>query len=146
MTRALLSLFACVIGIAGIMGCGDGEADRRERAMEGARTWANENTELVIGEATELITSAVPGATLLSDLIAEQIVNQLSWEFSGVAVASESVYRVRATVSVRVNLDLPVVGEKAYGASLPFDLEVDGDTGEVTKWSVGFDDAWVGEE
>ena len=145
MTRIAL-LFVCLIaGIMGV-GCGDNEAERQERAIEAARAWAGENTDLVVGEATEPITNAIPGATLLSGVIADQIVNQLSWEFSEPEKASESLYRVRATVSVRVNLDLPVVGERAYRASLPFDLEVEADMGEVAKWSVGFDDVWVGEE
>ena len=145
MTRVALLFVCLIIGIMSV-GCGDSEANRQARALEAASAWADENTDLVVGETVDLITSAVPGASLLSDLIAEQIVDQLSWEFSAPALASESVYRIRATVSVRVNLDLPVVGEKAYRASLPFDLEVDTDTGEVAKWSVGFDDVRVGEE
>ena len=137
-------LLVCLV--IGLLGWGDGEAERRERALETARVWAGENTSIVVSEATELITSGVPAASLFSDIIANQIVNQLSWNFSEPENASGSAYKVRATISTRVSLTLPAVGSKTYRASLPFDLEVGTDASTVSKWSVGLDDAAVAEE
>ena len=44
-----------------------------------------------------------------------------------------------------LEIDLPLVGEKAYSASVPFDLEIDVNARTVLDWSVDFDSAKVEE-
>ena len=78
-------------------------------------------------------------------MIAEQVVKLLTWEFSAPVKTGEGGYAVLATVSTSVELDLPVVGEKGYKASLPFNLQVDAEVGEVTGWSPDISQADVSE-
>ena len=134
-----------VVSLTCILACGGGEAEEKARALETARGWAEENTQTVVSEVVAFIASGIPGASLLDDLIAEQVVKLLTWEFSDPVKTGEGSYAVLATVSTSVELDLPVVGEKGYKASLPFNLRVDADAGEVTGWSPDVSQADVSE-
>ncbi len=129
-----------------ILGCGDGEAERKTQALNTAQSWAEESTDTVITEIVKLVTSGVPGASLFTEVIADQIVDQLSWDFSEPVEVTESLFAVSATVSTQASLDLPIVGSKTYEAKLPFDLQVDVNTGSVAVWSVDFDNGVVGEK
>ena len=106
------------ISLIFIMGCGDSEAEEKVQALEAARNWANENTQVVVSEVVAFIASGIPGPSLLDDLIAEQVIKLLSWEFSEPEETGEGIHAVLATVSTSVELDLPVVGEKKYKALL----------------------------
>ena len=99
----------------------------------------------VVSEVVAFIASGIPGASLLDGVIAEQVVKLLTWEFSDPVKTGDENYSVLATVSTSVELDLPVVGEKGYKASLPFNLRVDAGTGEVTGWSPDVSQADVSE-
>ena len=93
-----------------------------------------------------LVTNDVPGSSLLSGVIAEQIVGQLAWVYSDPVNTTGNIYLVSATVSTQATLELPIVGSKTYEARLPFNLEVDIDAGSVVQWSADFDRASVGEK
>ena len=134
-----------LVSLMCIVGCGGGEAEEKAQALETARGWAEENTQTVVSEVVAFIASGITGASLLDDLIAEQVVKLLTWEFSDPVKAGEGSYAVLATVSTSVELDLPVVGERGYEASLPFNLRVDADAGEVTGWSAEVSQADVSE-
>ena len=136
------------ISLIFIMGCGDSEAEEKVQALEAARNWANENTQVVVSEVVAFIASGIPGPSLLDDLIAEQVIKLLSCEFSEPEETGEGIHAVLATVSTSVELGLPVVGEKKYKALLPFNLRVDadaGDAGEVVQWSADITEADVSE-
>ena len=94
----------------------------------------------------ELVTIGVPGASLFDEVIADQIVDQLSWDFSEPVKTAEGMYEIPATVSTQASLDLPLVGTKTYEASLPFYLQVDLNVGSVADWSVDLDNAELGEK
>ena len=134
-----------LVSLTCILACGDSESEEKARALETARGWAEENTQTVVYEVVAFIASGIPGASLLDDVIAEQVVKLLTWEFSDPVKTGEGDYAVLATVSTSVELDLPVVGEKGYRASLPFNLRVDVDAGEVTGWSPDISQADVSE-
>ena len=137
-------LLTCFL-MMGMLGCGDGEAERKTQALNTARNWTETSTEPVIAEIVTLATDRVSGASLFSDLIADQIAQLLSWDYSEPVKSTESIYEVTATVSTQVTLDLPVLGSKTYGASLPYDLRVDVSTGSVVSWSADLTGASVGE-
>ena len=99
----------------------------------------------MIAEIVTLATDRVSGASLFSDLIADQIAQSLSWDYSEPVKTTENIYEVTATVSTQVSLDLPLLGSKTYKASLPFDLQVDVSTGSVVRWSADLTGASVGE-
>ena len=140
----ILVLLTCFL-MMGILGCGDGEAERKTQALNTARNWTETSTEPVIAEIVTLATDRVSGASLFSDLIADQIAQSLSWDYSEPVKTTENIYEVTATVSTQVSLDLPLLGSKTYKASLPFDLQVDVSTGSVVRWSADLTGASVGE-
>ena len=113
--------------------------------MSTAQNWAEDSTDMVVAEVVTLVTSEVTGASLFSGIIASQIADLLSWEFSEPVNATEQIYEIDATVSTRISLDLPLLGTKTYEARLPIDLQVDVSTGSVAKWSADFANASVGE-
>ncbi len=144
----MVALLTCIL-VVGILGCGDSEEERKTQALNAAQSWAEEtteNTELVIAEIVTLVTNDVPGAYLLSGVIAEQIVEQLAWNYSEPVKTTENLYTVSATVSAQATLDFPLIGSKTYAARLPIDLEVDVSTGSVSEWSADLDNASVGEK
>ena len=138
----------CCLMLIAVLGCGDSEAEKKEQALNAARSWAEdttENSKLVIAEIVTLVTSDIPGASLFSGVIADQIAGLLSWEYSEPVNTTGDFYELTATVSTQATLDLPLIGSKTYEAKLPFDLTVDLGTGTVTDWSADFDSAKVGE-
>ena len=134
----------CVL-VVSILGCGDGEAERKTQALSAAKSWAENSTETVVDEVVTLVTSGVPAASLFNDIIASQIQDALSWDFSEPVKMDEGIYEVTATVSTQASSDLPLLGSKTYEAKLPFHLQVNVNTGSVTDWSVDLDNASVGE-
>ena len=146
--RASIMRAAAIVALVSltcILACGGGESEEKARALEAAQSWAEENTQTVASEVVAFIASGIPGASLLDGVIAEQVVKLLTWEFSDPVKTGDENYSVLATVSTSVELDLPVVGEKGYKASLPFNLRVDAGTGEVTGWSPDVSQADVSE-
>ena len=141
----ILVLLTCFLMMMGILGCGDSEAERKLQATNTARNWTETSTEPVIAEIVTLATDRVSGASLFSDLIADQIAQLLSWDLSEPVKTTDNIYEVTATVSTQVTLDLPLLGSKTYGASLPYNLRVDVSTASVVSWSADLTGASVGE-
>ena len=141
-------LLVCLIMVMGTLACGgdDTEAEKA-RALNAARQWVDGSTEAVVDAIVTLVVGRVPGANLLSSVIAGQIDDRVTWSYSEpVDTSDDNVYGVTATVSTEVEFDLPLLGPKTYEAKLPFDLHVDVDDGEVTRWSANLDGASVGEK
>ena len=142
--RRLVVLFICFL-VMGILGCGDGEAERKTQALNAAHSWTETTTETIITEIVTLVTKNVPGASLFDTVIADQIAGRLSWDYSDPVKMAENIYGVTATVSTKASLDLPLLGSKTYEAKLPFDLQVDVSTGSIVRWSPDITSASVGE-
>ena len=147
MTKSRIAvILACVVAIALMgSGCGDSEADRKVQALNAARAWTATEPEEIIAPIVDLVTSGIPGASLFSGLIAEQVADQLAWRYSDPVKTSDQIYTVVATASAQATVDIPLVGEKSYGASLPFNLQVDIGIGMVTQWSPDLGGGAVGE-
>ncbi len=141
---AVILVCLLVIALMG-SGCGDSEADRKAQALTAARAWTATEPEKVITPMVSLVTSAIPGSSLFSGVIAEQITDQLTWDFSDPSKVSDNMYTVVATASAQATLDIPLVGKKTYGASLPFNLQVDIGTGTVAQWSPNLAEGSIGE-
>ena len=140
----ILVLLTCLV-LLSVSGCGDSEAERKAQALNTAQNWAENSTDTVIGEIVALVTSGIPGASLLSGIIASEIADLLSWEYSEPVKTTDAIYEVTATVSTQMSLDLPLVGSKTYEARLPIDLEIDVSDGSVTEWSADTENSSVGE-
>ena len=144
MISRIVILLTCLLTI-GILACGESEEERKTKALNAAQTWAEGNTDTIVSEIVELVTSDVPGASLFSDVIADQIVDALSWDFPEPTVMTEDIYRVPAVVSTQISFVLPSLGRKTYQASLPFDLKIDVNASSVTEWSVDLRNADISE-
>lgn len=143
--RVVVAL-ACLLTI-GILGCGggDAEADAKAQALSTARTWTETEPEKLITPIVGIVTSGIPGSSLFSGLIAEQVADTLTWTLSEPVIVTGDIYKVIATASVETTLDIPLVGEKTYGVRLPFNLQVNSSTSTVTEWSPDLDSASLGE-
>ena len=64
----IVVLLTCLLAM-GILGCGDSEEERKTQALNAAESWTTESTETVISEIVTLVTSDVPGASLLSGVM-----------------------------------------------------------------------------
>ena len=140
----IVVILTCLL-VASILGCGDGEAERKTQALNAAQDWTQDSTDTVIEEVLNLVTSEIPGASLFTGIIASEIADLLSWEYSEPVKTTDAIYEVTATVSTQMSLDLPLVGSKTYEARLPIDLEIDVSDGSVTEWSADTGNSSVGE-
>ena len=78
--------------------------------------------------------------------MAEQIRDNLAWAYSAPRRAGEDRYRVTVTARVNLGIELPLLGDKSYAASLPFNLDVDTNTETAVRWSLDVLSATVGEQ
>ena len=124
------------LAFAVLAACGGGGKSDSEKALDVARQWVNDSTDLVAEEIVEFVIGEIPLVSgLASELLEDQIHKQLTWQFSEPAKASGSMYSVTATCLVSLEFSLPLLGTQAYAISLPFDLTIDVDKEEVTRYS-----------
>ena len=95
----------------------------------------------------ELIIGEVPiASSLASSVIADQIDDRLEWSYSEPVNESGKIYRVTATASAEPEFSVPLLGSRTYEVKLPFDLQVDVSSGEVTRWLPDLTEASVAEK
>ena len=146
MTRIYMVLVASLILTGVWAGCGDGKS-KEDIAVGVAREWVESSVELVSDFAAELIIADRPDLTQLAGaVIADQVRDRLSWTYSVPKAVGEDRYSVIATATADLKIDLPLLGEKAYSVSAPFNLKVDTSARAVSDWSMGFDSAKVEEK
>ncbi len=136
MTRitALLLTSMALVGLW--VGCGGGES-REDIATEVARGWVNTSIDQVSDATVELIIGENPSLTQLAGgVIAGEIRDNLSWTYSVPKRESEDRYSVTATAVADLKIDIPLLGDKAYSVSAPFNLEVDTKARTVSDWSL----------
>ena len=144
----LTALIFTVVAVA----CG-GEPDREAIAAEVATEWVEDNTEVVSELVVKLLfLSPTLGDTLgklpfaeslLARLVSDQMRENVGWSYSTPAQDREALYRVTATATLEVEIDLPVIGERPYAVTLPFQLLIDTDAKSVEEWAVDLEHAVV---
>ena len=82
--------------------------------------------------------------SLLARLVSDQMRDKVGWSYSTPAQDREALYRVTATAALEMDIDLPIVGERALAVTLPFHLLVDTDARAVEEWAVDLERAVVG--
>lgn len=141
MTKFFMILLASVALIGVWAGCGGGES-KEDISTKAAEEWVDSSIELVSAAAVELVIADRPALTQLAGgMIADQIRDNLFWTYSVPKEESEDRYSVTATAVAELEIDLPLLGKRAYSVSLPFDLEIDTDASAVSDWSIDFDSA-----
>ena len=124
---ALLATAAVLLGAA----CGG----PKDVALQVAQDWTDDSMEQIASESAELLVGEVP---LLKDLAASAIEGQIrekvSWGFATPIEKGNDRYEVVATASVAIDVDLPLLPDKSYDASLDFSLQVDVNEAKVASW------------
>ena len=123
---------AAVVGLAASAGCLNQESVASRTATE----WVTDNAEIVTEEFVRLTTREIAFArTLQRSELEHKIRDNVTWEFSNPACESEDECELLATAVVPIDVSLPFDGDKIYVVSLPFDLRVDTERREVTRWT-----------
>ncbi len=116
--------------------------------------WVEDSIDLVSVIMVELLIlspvlgdtlSKLPGAeTLVAGLVAEQVGDKIAWSYSAPVQDREELYRVTATAAMELEIDLPIIGVRAYAVTLPIHLLIDTATRTVEEWAVDLENAVVG--
>ena len=118
-----------------VAGCGSGES-QEEIATGVARTWVNNSIEDVSDTVVNLVIGEAPLLSQIAgEVLAEQVGDNVAWSYSTPKRDGEDKYKVTVTASVTLRVEIPLLGTKAYVASLPFILDVDTDAKVVERWS-----------
>ena len=135
--RNIIVLLLLSTALAGLWaGCGGGES-KEDIATEVAREWVNASIGLVSQATVELIVGEKPALTQLAGgVIANQVRQNLSWTYSAPKEESEDRYSITATAVADLKIDIPLLGEREYSVSAPFNLEVDTGVRAVSEWSL----------
>ena len=115
--------------------------------MQVAQAWTASTTKAVVSAIVDLVIGNVPIAPgFASNKITEQVNKRLAWDYSDPQESSGNIYRVTATASTEVSIEVPLLGSKTYQAVLPFDLQVDVEAESVKDWAPVLSAATVGEK
>ena len=108
------------------------------------RLWVDDNKDIIAAEVLGVLSVEVPLAGPLVDTVLRvQVDENLDLVFAVPGRVSEGVYRLPVTAETEFELDLPLVGERTYEVSLPFNVDVDIRAREVTDWSFDVSSATV---
>ena len=117
-------------------------------ASDVARQWTKEKVIEVSAEIAEIVTDEItqglePGAVttvvkialekMATSVIEDQITDTIRWTYSEPVKTADSQYEVITTASVTITVPIPLVDDKAYGASLDIKLTVDSKNEKVTE-------------
>ena len=150
-TRAITLLILVGLVAVSSLGCGesvesgeDYEPERKARALDGARKWTVEKSQQVTADLLVAIISDIPDAGPLGLAVVAQLEGvPISWDYAEPVDEGEYSYKVIATASLQVTLDLPPLPVKTYEVSLPFGIWVDVVTSSATYWGADFRTARV---
>ena len=146
MTR-IAALFLTLMAIISLAtACGSGES-QEDIATKVAKTWVDNSIEDVSNAVAELVTGNVPIVSQIAgDVLADQVRDNVVWSYSTPKREGDEKFQVAVTASVTLSVELPLLGTKAYVASLPFILDVDTKAKTVERWSLDALSATVEEQ
>ena len=143
----LVTLSLLVVAVAALVaGCGSGES-QQDIATEVAMTWVDESIEDVSDAVVQLLVGDIPGlGQIAGDALTEQVRENVEWSYSTGESLGEDKYRLAATGSVTVAVEIPLLGAKTFVVSMPLVLDVDTETRTVDRWSPDISSASVQEQ
>ena len=140
---AVLMTLACV-GIVAALGCGRNQEAVATRVVT---DWVTDGAEPVADEIAQLLIDEFPDLTRISeDQIVHKIRDAYSWSFKVPECGSNIRCDVTATASVIFGVNLPMLGNRTYIASLPSTLLVDTHARTVLRWTPHPLDAYLEEQ
>ena len=81
--------------------------------------------------------------SLVAGLVADQLADNIACSYSTPAHDGQALYRVTATASTEIEIDVPGIGVRAYAVTLPFHLLIDTDGRVVGEWPIDLEGAAV---
>ena len=127
-----MALAATGLMLAALLSCGE---SREAVATRVVTEWVIENTNVVADEVVQAVIGDVPVVSgIAGDALAHQVRDNVTWDYDEPECAPEERCEVVATASVSLRVDIPVVGEREYVASLPFAFTVDTEARAVERW------------
>ena len=117
-----------------IVGCGG--PSNEEIAVETAQQWVDSSIGQVSEAVVELVAGEYPAvAGIASAVVADQLRDNLEWEYSTPRRESGERYSLTATATADIQVQVPLLGSQEYSASMPFNLVVDTKERTVVSWS-----------
>ena len=139
-TLATLALVALLATLA----CGRNQEAVATRVVT---EWVTDSAQPVADEIAQLLIGEFPDLTRISeDLISDKIEDSFSWSYMAPECESNIKCDVTATASVIIGVNLPMLGNRTYIASLPSTLLVDTHDRAVLRWTPHPLDAYVEEQ
>lgn len=128
--RGVTGLLACIV-LAASVACTNQEGI----ATSVATDWVTDSVRIVSDEFVKLVLGEVPVlGQLAAGVLADRIQDTATWQYSIPKCGADDRCELTATASVTIDVSLPLVGDKTYAASLPFDLQVDTNRRMVERW------------
>ena len=117
-----------------IIGCGG--PSNEEIAVETAQRWVDSSIDQVSDAVVELVAGEYPAlAGIASAVVADQVRDNLEWEYSTPQREDDDHYSLTATATAGIQVQVPLLGSQDYSASMPFNLVVDTNERTVVSWS-----------
>ena len=114
--------------------CGTGE-DEEAVVIEVASNWVDSNVSVISETVADLVLDDEPAlASLVAGGLAGLIRENISWTYSGPVRLRENRYRVTATAVADATIKIPLLDDRRYVATVPFNLEVDTNARNVVSW------------
>ena len=134
MKIVMLSLLLAIC-VWSAIGCGG--PSKEEVALETAQQWVDTSIGQVSESVVELVAGENPALTgIAGGVLAEQVRDNLDWEYSTPQRESGDLYSLTATASGEFEVKVPLLDTQEYSASVPFNLTVDTSNRTVEDWSV----------
>ena len=115
-------------------------------ATQVAQEWVETNSDRA---AEEIVKFVIGDKFIVTELAAEVLEQEISdtmmWTYSTPQQEGADKYGLNATANVEAVLPIPIVGDKTYTTSLPFNLTVDTRGKRVTNWKPLLSEASVEE-
>lgn len=136
-----LSLAICAWSV---IGCGG--PNKEDIALEVAQQWVDASIDRVSGAVVDVVAGEYPAlANIATAVVAEQVQKNLVWEYSTPRGESGDRYSLIATATADFEIKVPLLDDKAYSISAPFDLVVDTTARSVVDWSLILGDVRITE-
>ncbi len=129
--------FSCFVAVAAVaLSTACSLKTDTEIATEVAEEWTRQSAEEIGDVLGPAVTGGIPGVSQLAEaLIANQIRQLVQWDLDEPVLLEEQSYRVDATASVPLSIDI-VIGSWSADLTASFRLVVDTEAERVDDWSL----------
>ena len=97
-----------------------------QKALEIAEQWSKTSVDAISDEVANLLVDDSPTlANLGGSLWSDQIQERINWDYSAPSCNSDGECTLTATARTDIEISVPLVIDKSWTVSLPFDLDID---------------------